>query len=144
MPDPSNTEAEGRSSGLVGLLVEPKKQITCCYEDDSGRVWFRFSLPGSNRWVDFLADPYLEMLADLRGAPERRGSYGLEPAPTPTAEEPTDDRSLRSTPETEARVLRCARCCQELPEDIADREAFADPEVRCGPACCEPAPPEGE
>lgn len=48
------------------------------------------------------------------------------------------ESALRSTPEAEGRAdeLRCARCCQSLPADIADREAFADPEVRCGPACC--------
>lgn len=31
--------------------------------------------------------------------------------------------------------LRCARCCQSLPDDLADRDALADPNIGCGPGC---------
>lgn len=31
--------------------------------------------------------------------------------------------------------LRCARCCQPLAADLADREALADYGIACGPAC---------
>lgn len=45
------------------------------------------------------------------------------PAPDRVAEGARDD-------------LTCARCNQSLPADLADREALADPDTLCGPACC--------
>lgn len=63
----------------------------------------------------------------------------FEPAP---AQPPVEQEKAR------VHDLRCARCCQSLPADLADRDALADSNILCGPACgdflYDPAPKTSE
>jgi hypothetical protein len=74
----------------------------------------------------------LNLIEDLEaeGWSEAAHSTRLRLQPVAPAQPP-------HTAQEEARVhdLRCARCCQLLPDDLADRDALADPNILCGPAC---------